>query len=476
MHPNSFEAHEAKMPRVSSDLLLGLAYVSRIADPDELRSRFFESLREIDPSRAYSYQAEATAPPPGAELIPIATLHSSFGYALACDKAPRVQAGGLAEEGLAGVRNAFQFLAVLFENRLQAGALASEKATLERETRATGARLREQEERYRNIFDNRHVMMLIIRPSDGRILAANQAATDFYGYPGHGLLSMSAFDLNEMSGDQVRERLDLVASRRKDFFMARHRLADGSARDVEVHTGTIVSNGETVLFSIIHDVTARLAAEAELRTSLAEKDILLRELHHRVKNNLQIISSMLSLQLDTTKEGGLQAEFIKAQNRIYALALLHERLYQSEHFDRLDLGEYLKSIVSTVIESGRPGHREIGYSVDVEKVEIEIDKAIPCGLIVNELVTNVIKHAFAGTAPGHFALTVRRIDEGRISLCVSDDGVSPEKALSGHSGPGLGSAAGIGLQLVEALVGQLGGTLLFESRSGTRVEVVFPEH
>jgi PAS domain S-box-containing protein len=454
------------MPRVSSDILLALAYVSRISDPDELRSRFFESLAEIDPGRSFSYLAEAAPARQGAELLPISTMHSSFGYALV--------GGAAAEPGMAVFRNAFQFLAVLLENRVQARALLMEKASLEHEAVLRGAELREQEERYRNIFENKHVVMLILDPDEGRILDANLAAVDFYGYPKEELLAMKISELNAQDEAAVAERLKLVRSKQMEFYGLQHKRADGSVRDVEIYTGPVLSAGTTVIFSIVHDVTERLEASAGLSRSLAEKDVLLRELHHRVKNNLQIISSMLSLQMEGSAVSGLQAEFVKAQNRIYALALLHERLYQSEHLDRLDLGGYLKSILRTVVETSRHGSGELEYEADIEDIELDLDKAIPCGLIVNELVTNVVKHAFDGRG-GHFALVVRRIEGGRISLCISDDGLSgrgPPLPGQRHGGS---AERGIGLQLVEALVSQLDGSLRFERRKGTLVEVVFPE-
>jgi PAS domain S-box-containing protein len=457
------------MSRLSNELLLALAYVSRIPDSGALRLRFFESLSEIAPAYSFEYSAAAPREAPGLDVMPIATLHSAFGFALV-RRPSRLDPDASAESAV--FRNAFQFLAILLENRAQARALAADKACLEGEVARVGVQVREQEERYRSIFENRHVVMLLIEPGNERIVDANPAAVAFYGYSRDLLLSMRVADLNVEGEAEVRERLRLAAAREKPYFCVQHRLADGSVRDVEIYTGPIAFDGTSLLFSIVHDVSARAAAEAELESSLEEKDVLLKELHHRVKNNLQIVSSMLSLQIGSPSGSAAEPELLKAQNRIHVLALLHEMLYQSDRVDRLDLGRYLRSIVATVIESCGSGLGGLGYEVEIDPLQLGIDKAIPCGLIVNELITNVIKHAFAEKAEGHFAVEARRLDGGRISLAVSDDGLPAARPAGPERRE---SHAGIGLQLVEALVLQLDGVMTVGRERGTRVEIVFPE-
>jgi PAS domain S-box-containing protein len=469
------------MSRTSHELLLALAYVSRITDPDALRARFFESLAAVDPSHSFEYAAEAPPPAPGLAALPISTLHSSFGYAIMreCRRADPLSEGSPPDPAEPAIlRTAFQFLAVLLENRAQARALEAEKTSLERKVAVEDELIKEQEERYRSIFENRHVMMIIVDPDSGDILDANPAAVAFYGYERERLLSMKIFDLNVQGQDSVRERLALSKSGQTKLFLVEHRLADGSIRDIEVYTGPIVSRGAVLLFSILHDVSARLKAEAELQDSLKVKDILLKELNHRVKNNLQVMSSMLNLQILSSEGREAKAELLSVQSRIYTLSLLYEMRYQSENQERMKLSGYLASIVSALVETHRSGFEELSYEVDVEPIELDIDKIIPCGLIVNELVANVVKHAFAGSRRGRFSLKARRVEGGKVLISVQDDGQAkggdsdgPSSELERESG----RRSGIGLQLVDTLVKQLGGDMRVERGEGTKVEVAFPE-
>jgi two-component sensor histidine kinase len=174
---------------------------------------------------------------------------------------------------------------------------------------------------------------------------------------------------------------------------------------------------------------------------LGEKDILLKELHHRVKNNLQVISSMLNLQAGARGGAEVSGEFVKAQNRIHALALLHEMLYQSGGFDRLDLGRYLRSIVSAVIGSCCSETEPPSYYLAIDRIEIGIDSAIPCGLIVNELVTNVVKHAFGAGRHGHFTVGALAQQLGGVMSIVREGGDARRNHAPGGSiGEGRGEA------------------------------------
>jgi two-component system, sensor histidine kinase PdtaS len=467
------------MSRTSHELLLALAVASRISEPDVLRARFLESLSAIDPSRSFEYAVVAPPPFSGLEAFPISTLHSSFGYALmrAGPPAAALSEGSPPDSAEPAIlRTAFQFLAVLLENRAQARALEAENTSLEMKVAVDDELIKEQEERYRDIFENHHVVMLVVDPDNGDVVDANPAAAEFYGYERERLLSMKIFDLNVQEREEVSERLALSKSGQARLFTAKHRLSDGSIRDIEVYTGPIVSRGATLLFSILHDVSARLTAEARLQDSLNEKNILLKELNHRVKNNLQIISSLLSLQINSPEGSDVGAELSKAQGRIYTLALLYEMRYRSESFSRMTLSDYLTSIVSAAVDSVRPEFPELRYDIDVEPIELDVDRAAPFGLIVNELVENLVKHASAGPSGGHFSLSVHRMEGGRLRLAAQVDG-PPAGPIEEGASPRLGSFrhGGIGLQLVDALVKQLRGEMKVERGEGTRVEVIFPE-
>ncbi|EPR44670.1 signal transduction histidine kinase [Desulfovibrio sp. X2] len=251
----------------------------------------------------------------------------------------------------------------------------------------------------------------------------------------------------------------------------RHSCKDGTTRWIAWSAQPLLDAG--MIFCIGRDMTERRAYEEQLRRSLEEKDILLREIHHRVKNNLQIISSLLNLQSGGIDDPGLQEIFAESRNRITTLALVHESIYRSHDLARVDFAAYLKNLASRLVASFQRGSR-ISLAVDAQALSLPMDKAIPCGLILNELITNAVRHAFVGRAGGSLRLRMRREQE-QIVLSVSDDGVGmPEVA-------DISEAKSLGLMLVRGLVEQLKGDVSIEpgqdeagEKSGTRVTLSFP--
>jgi two-component sensor histidine kinase len=216
-----------------------------------------------------------------------------------------------------------------------------------------------------------------------------------------------------------------------------------------------------------------------LETSLAEKDVLLKEVHHRVKNNLQIVSSILSIQAGTLEDEGARSSFDECQNRIQAMALVHEEVYRTGSFVELGMRGYLSRICETLGWGRAAGACRTAISVRVdESAVLSMDKAIPCGLVVNELVTNALKHAFRGRDSGSITVSFSKMDDD-WNLTISDDGVGKKPSgAPGDPDPGSGadSGDGIGEQLVLGLVSQLGGSIRYElpSDGGTSVIVRFP--
>jgi two-component sensor histidine kinase len=209
-----------------------------------------------------------------------------------------------------------------------------------------------------------------------------------------------------------------------------------------------------------------LRSEHAVRASLHEKDVLLREVHHRVKNNLQLIASLLNLQARSFGDERSRTMMEESQNRIHSIALVHETLYQSGELARINLGDYLRTLVQYLLESWIGVSGRIRLSVDAAKVvELPIDVAIPCGLIVNELVTNALKHAFPYERAGSIGISVTSETPGRMTLGVVDDGVGlPEGVDVGRSG-------GLGLHLVATLIRQLRGNVAIGRHAGTTVEI-----
>ncbi len=215
------------------------------------------------------------------------------------------------------------------------------------------------------------------------------------------------------------------------------------------------------------ELESRVAARtAELGATLAERTVLLQEVHHRVKNNLQVVSSLLSLQSRRLPLGGGRDELRQCQQRVRAIALMHEHLYRSESFRGVAFGAYVRSLAQAVIEtSGMPAER-VRFELEVGDEELPAEQAISCGLILNELLSNAAKHAFPGGRPGR--VTVRLTRGAETELAVEDDGVGLPEGFDATDGRSLGT------RIVRVLTEQLDGVATFERGAGTRVLVRFP--
>jgi two-component sensor histidine kinase len=209
----------------------------------------------------------------------------------------------------------------------------------------------------------------------------------------------------------------------------------------------------------------QLALEAALR----EKTILLKEVHHRVKNNLALISSLLSMKADTAGSPEARLALEESRQRVHSMASIHEHLYGNDRLDRINFAVYAEQLVSRLHAALAAEPDRITIDLDLEPVQLAIERAVPCGLILNELLTNVFKYAFHGRPGGRIAVSFRESPRGTLALTVEDDGVGlpPD-----HAGRQTGKS--LGLRIVEILAAQLDGTLHRESGSGTRMVLRFP--
>jgi two-component sensor histidine kinase len=205
-----------------------------------------------------------------------------------------------------------------------------------------------------------------------------------------------------------------------------------------------------------------------MKTSLNEKEILLMEIHHRVKNNMQVVSSLLNLQSKYIKAEGDRHLFRDSQERVRSMALVHEKLYQSEDLTRIDFADYIKKLTQHLFHSyNRPG-RVIDIGINASDIYLTIEKAIPCALIINELVSNSLKYAFADDAgEGKIQIVFNRDDKNNYTLAVSDNGVGIPKDVNLHQPESLG------LELVNILTKQLDGNIELDGSSGTRYTITF---
>lgn len=220
------------------------------------------------------------------------------------------------------------------------------------------------------------------------------------------------------------------------------------------------------------ELTERRKAEKQLKKSLKEKDVLLKEVHHRVKNNLQVISSLLNLQSEQIRDKHALELFRDSQDRVRSMALIHEKLYQSKDLESVDFSEYVRSLVTGLFRAYETDVGRVALEVKVEEVTISIDSAIPCGLIINELVSNSLKYGFppGWEGRGKIRIALHPIDEDGVELIVGDNGVGIPKDLD------IANVESLGLKLVMLLAeDQLGGKVRIERRGGTKFIIKFRE-
>ncbi|EFC90654.1 signal transduction histidine kinase [Dethiosulfovibrio peptidovorans DSM 11002] len=219
----------------------------------------------------------------------------------------------------------------------------------------------------------------------------------------------------------------------------------------------------SILLAMVEDRTDFVIADRELKSSLHDKDILLQEVHHRVKNNLQVVSSLMSLQASRSDDPTVVSAFLESRSRVLAMAYVHELLYRNSQFSDIKFADYLDELTG-IISSTYGDGRDISLEVEADDTRLHVDVAIPCGLIVNELVTNAYKHAFSGRESGTVKVDFRS-ENGNVSLIVSDDGVGCDD---------LDKEDSLGLTVVRGLVRQIGGGLVVLSDRGMSFEVSFP--
>lgn len=223
-----------------------------------------------------------------------------------------------------------------------------------------------------------------------------------------------------------------------------------------------------------NELSDRKQAEQTIRASLEEKNVLLKEIHHRVKNNLQIISSLMRMQLRRTPDDALTALFQEAQNRIRSMALIHEQLYQAPDLSNIDFGVYLQTLVSNLFQTYGVSREQIQLDINTHGIHLTLDNAIPCGLIVNELVSNSLKYAFPGEQSGYIMirLQVHPVSDATLpptlKLIVGDDGVGIPDSVDYET------TRSLGLRIVRNLANQLRGSITFERHQGTVFHVTFP--
>ena len=310
-----------------------------------------------------------------------------------------------------------------------------------------------------NVFDSMAGSLLLLDPSL-RITSVNRAGLELLGRQQQDLVGQP-FQALCPSGLDVSD-LPLALS---EGTLLR---SDGVEVPVALSAAELRAGEDSVrgYVCVAQDLTERKRIEAQVRRSLAEKELLLREVHHRVKNNMQVISSLLAMQAVGTTDPSIAERFEQSQARIRSMALIHEQLYQAPDLAQIDLRLYLDVLVSHLLQSyGREGAVRIVQ--DVDGSVLDVDQSLACGLIVNELVVNALKHAYANGAQGTIRVSLRAVSNGQLALTVSDDGPGIDPTHSVREGA-------LGMSLVTTLADQLGGNVEVTNNAGCEVRVLFP--
>jgi PAS domain S-box-containing protein len=306
--------------------------------------------------------------------------------------------------------------------------------------------------------------------ADQRIILFNQGAEKIFGYTRDEILGGSLDILLPVRvAEAHRQHIrDFAASSFVSSSMGeRHEIIGRRKGGIDFPAEASISKakveGGWLFTGILRDITDRKIADESIRASLRAKEVLLKEIHHRVKNNLQAVSSLLGLQARTIADGATRKMFQESQNRVHSMALIHESLYQSENLSEIDFPSYIEQLTAHLFRSYGVDADRVQMAASIDKLRLTIDTAVPCGLIINELVSNCLKYAFPGGRSGRIRIDIREDENRRIRLSVSDDGVGLPEGLSPST------AKSLGLRLVRTLADQLGATVEMRSNGGAQI-------
>lgn len=317
------------------------------------------------------------------------------------------------------------------------------------------------------------IVIVDARLPDNPTIFVNPAFERITGYSSAEVLGRNCRFLQASHSDQpgLQELRVALAKHQGCKVSLRNYRKDGSLFWNELSISPIYDDqGKlTHYIGIQTDISDNKQAEEQIKTSLQEKEVLLKEIHHRVKNNLLVVASLLDWQTDYVTDPTILKIFTESQHRIYSMALIHEKLYQSQNLDRVDLGEYLRTLSEHLIVSFNLDPTQIQFQYHLESVLLNIETATPCGLVVSELISNALEHAFKDGRTGQVWLEVRRHSGDQVSICIQDNGVGfPD-------GVDFRNTESLGLQLVCLLTQQLQGTLEMRREQGTTFQLTFSE-
>ncbi|MFW9902615.1 MAG: PAS domain S-box protein [Candidatus Thorarchaeota archaeon] len=331
--------------------------------------------------------------------------------------------------------------------------------------------LRKSEEKYRMLTEQSLLGTIII--SNERIIFANKGISDILGFSINELLSWNLNTITQhIHPEDIQitiENYNKIINNEISSYESEIRMKkkDDSFLYIRQYLKTIQFQGNNALYINIIDISEQKKNEFLLESSLAEKEILLKEIHHRVKNNLQIISSLILLQEQYVKDEKTLHIFKDFQSRIKVMALIHQTLYNSENLYKIHLSKYIEELVHNLFKAYSANSKQIRLKLNIENIDFSLDKAMACGLIINELVSNSLKHAFSKKESGKIIVTLKEAKNNRIFLDVYDNGIGFPKDVDYKKSDTLG------LKLISTITKQLGGKISIEKNNGTHVTITW---
>lgn len=322
--------------------------------------------------------------------------------------------------------------------------------------------LKLNEETYRELFNAISEAVFIHDLDTYKILDVNETMLRMYGYERHEVIGadVQEFSATADVAPDVANVFKLAISRGQKTIEWEAKHKDGHKFWAEVTLRPAMIHGKNRMLANVRNIANRKKILSELELSLREQEVLLREVHHRVKNNMQVISSLLNLQAEYTQDERLFEIFGETQNRIRTMALIHEKLFKSKSMSAVDFGNYLHSLVSDLINFYSIDRRKIQIHQSIDTMKLDITKAIPCGLIVNELITNAFKYAFPDNREGSIWLTVKAVGENSAEIQVKDNGIGVNSDLD------INTTQTMGLRIVRILTEQLQGSIQLDLDQG----------
>ncbi len=328
-----------------------------------------------------------------------------------------------------------------------------------------------ESEREKAAILNSMVELVIYQDREMRVIWANTIAAESFGVTSEHIAGRHCYELWHQRNKPC-DNCPIIQARETGRTQEQEITApDGRVWFIRGYPILDVHGSVEYIVEVALDITERKRAEEKIRKTLSEKEVLLRELYHRTKNTMQVIRSMLLLQAARTPDNPQVQKLVHdTENRILTISLVHQKLYQSQDLSRIDSHEYIAELIRLIMQSYASVSQHISLTSEIEHIDILLDTAIPCGLILNELLTNSLQHAFPGEREGEISLTLCRNDAGNLELSFSDNGVGVPQGFDFREQNTLGLRTIIGIA-----ERQMQGQIVFQHHHGVTCRIEFPD-